>query len=65
MNDELDDSDWELLRGGVQAEILMSNVSDVTATSATLNALVYFLVNTGMSLDEAKRRISSTLNAFR
>jgi hypothetical protein len=68
MNDprDLDDSDWELLRGGIKAEILMSSVSDVSAISATLNALVFHLKNEhGMSVEEAKRRIAQSLNAFK
>jgi len=56
--------DWEVLHINLVEAIVRSGLSDTSVVSAGLRAILDTLTESGMTLDEAKKRVALSLNAF-
>lgn len=59
-----DEQEWNRVRDQLHALLLQSTLSEVGMTSATLRALIDALIESGMSLENAKDKITSTARLY-
>jgi hypothetical protein len=59
-----DEQEWNRVRDQLNALLLQSNLSEIGVTSVTLRALIDALTESGMSLENAKDKITSTVRLY-